>query len=40
LGIIGREEHLGAIECKSGNVEVQWNNIKKRVLDTASDLVG
>jgi type I site-specific restriction endonuclease len=34
------EEKLGAIKCESGNVEVQWNNIKKRVLDTMSDLVG
>jgi len=31
---------LGAIECDSGNVEVQWNNIKECVLDTFSDLVG
>jgi len=31
---------LGAIECDSGNVEVQWNNIKECVLDTLSDLVG
>jgi hypothetical protein len=23
------EEKLGAIKCESGNVEVQWNNIKK-----------
>jgi hypothetical protein len=34
------EEKLGAIKCESGNVEVQWNNIKKCVLDTRSDLVG
>jgi hypothetical protein len=34
------ERKLGAIECDSGNVEVQWNNIKKCVLDTLSDLVG
>jgi hypothetical protein len=33
------EENLGAIECESGNVEVQWNNINKCVLDTKSDLV-
>ena len=26
--------------CESGNVEVQWNNIKECVLDTISDLVG
>jgi len=34
------EEKLGAIGCDSGNVEVQWNNIKGCVLDTISDLVG
>jgi hypothetical protein len=34
------EEKLGAIKCESGNVEVQWNNITKCVLDTMSDLVG
>jgi hypothetical protein len=34
------EGKLGAIGCDSGNVEVQWNNIKKCVLDTLSDLVG
>jgi len=34
------EEKLGAAGCKSGNVEVQWNNIKEFVLDTISDLVG
>jgi hypothetical protein len=34
------EEKLGAIKCESGNVEVQWNNIKKCVLDTMSDLAG
>jgi len=34
------EEKLGAIGCDSGNVEVQWNNIKKCVLDTVSDIVG
>jgi len=39
LGITGLEEHIRAIECKGGIVEVQWNNIKKCVLDTASDLV-
>jgi type I site-specific restriction endonuclease len=31
---------LGAIKCDSGNVEVQWNNVKECVLDTLSDLVG
>ena len=34
------EEKLGAIECESGNAEVQWKNIKEFVLDTISDLVG
>ena len=34
------EEKLGAIECESGNAEVQWKNTKKCVLDTISDLVG
>jgi hypothetical protein len=34
------ERKLGAIECDSGNVEVQWNNIKECVLDTLSDLIG
>jgi len=34
------EEKLCAIECDSGNVEVQWKYIKKCVLDTVSDLVG
>jgi hypothetical protein len=34
------EEKLCAIECDSGNVEVQWKNIKECVLDTISDLVG
>jgi hypothetical protein len=34
------EEKLCAIESESGNVEVQWNNTKKCVLDTVSDLVG
>ena len=34
------EENLGATECESGNVEVRWNNIKKRVIDTMSDLIG
>ena len=28
------EEEHGAIECEGGNMEVQWNNIKKCVLDT------
>jgi hypothetical protein len=34
------EEELGAVDFESGNVEMQWNNIKKCVLDTMSDLVG
>ena len=34
------EESLGAIECASGYVEVQWNNIKESVLDSVGDLVG
>ena len=34
------EEKLGAIGYDSGNVEVQWNNIKECVLDTISGVVG
>jgi len=34
------EEKLGALECESGNAEVQWKNIKECVLDTVSDLAG
>ena len=34
------EEKLGAIGCESGNVEVQWNNIKECMLDTTGDLGG
>jgi len=34
------EGKLSVIGCDSGNVEVQWNNIKECVLDTVSDLVG
>jgi hypothetical protein len=34
------EEKLDALGCESGNVEVQWNNIKKCVLHTMSGLVG
>jgi hypothetical protein len=26
------EEKLSAIECESGNAEVQWNNVKECVL--------
>jgi hypothetical protein len=33
-------EKLGAIRCETGNVGVQWNNIKKCVSDNMSDLVG
>ena len=33
------EENLGAIGCDNGNVDVQWKNINKCVLDTVSDLV-
>jgi hypothetical protein len=34
------EGKLGATECDSGNVEVQWNIIKECVLDILSELVG
>jgi len=34
------EGKLGAIGCDSGNVKVQWDNVKECVLDTFSDLVG
>jgi hypothetical protein len=34
------EEKLGALERESGNVEVQWKNIMKCVLDNVSDLAG
>jgi len=34
------EGKLDGTECESRNVEVQWNNIKKCVLDTMSDLIG
>jgi hypothetical protein len=34
------EGKLGTIECDSGNVEGQWNNINECVLDILSDLVG
>jgi hypothetical protein len=34
------EGKLGAIGCHSGNIELQWNNIKECVLDTLSDPVG
>jgi hypothetical protein len=33
------EGKLSVIECDSGNVEGQWNNIKECVLGTLSDLV-
>jgi hypothetical protein len=34
------EEKLCAIECESGNVEVERKNIKECVLDAISDMVG
>jgi hypothetical protein len=34
------EEKLSAIECESGNAEVQWNTIKECMLDTIGDLAG
>ena len=34
------EDKLCAVECESGNAEVQWNNIKECMLDTIRDLVG
>ena len=34
------EGKLCAIDCESGNAEVQWNNIKECMLDTITDLVG
>ena len=34
------QEKLGAIGCDSGNVEVQWNNIKECVINTVRYLVG
>jgi hypothetical protein len=34
------ETKLGVIVCYSGNVEVQWYNIKESVLDTLIDLDG
>jgi hypothetical protein len=34
------EGKISAIECDSGNFEVQWNNIKECVLDTLNDLAG
>jgi hypothetical protein len=34
------EGKLGVIGCYSGNVEVQWNNIKECVLDTIIHLAG
>jgi hypothetical protein len=33
-------EEFDAIDFESGNVEVLWNNIKKCMLDTMSDLIG
>jgi hypothetical protein len=34
------EEKLRAGDCVNRNVEGQWNNIKKCLLDTTSDCVG
>jgi predicted Fe-S protein YdhL (DUF1289 family) len=34
------EEKLHAGDCVNRNVEGQWNNIKKCLLDTTSDYVG
>jgi hypothetical protein len=34
------EEKLGASKCENRNLEMQWKNIKKCVLETMSDLVG
>jgi hypothetical protein len=33
------EEKFCAFECEIGDVELQWNNIKENVVDTASDLL-
>jgi hypothetical protein len=33
------EEKLSAIDFEGGNMEVQWNNIKKCVLHTMSEMV-
>jgi hypothetical protein len=34
------EEKLRAVDCVNRNVEGQWNNIKKYLLDTMSDCMG
>jgi hypothetical protein len=34
------EENLGAVNCESANVEMQWNIIKKCVLNAMSYFVG
>ncbi|PNF28361.1 hypothetical protein B7P43_G17331 [Cryptotermes secundus] len=34
------QEKLGAIGGESGNIEVQWNNIKECILNTIRELVG
>jgi hypothetical protein len=34
------EEKLRAVECVNMNVEGQWNNIKKCLLDTTSGFAG
>jgi hypothetical protein len=33
------EGKLCALECVNGNIQVQWHNIKKCVLDTVSGLI-
>jgi len=33
------QEKFGALKYKNGNLEAQWTNIKKYVLDTTGDLV-
>jgi hypothetical protein len=33
------QEKLGALKYENGNLEAQWTNIKKYVLDTTGDLV-
>ena len=33
------EEKYSVMECESESVEVQWNSIKKCVLDTMSSLI-
>jgi hypothetical protein len=33
------EEDLGAFECERGDVDLQWNNMKRSVVDATSDLL-